>query len=150
MFPLRSVINNRNTGNLRPRRSQEPKQWQSTTRHLVAISSTDVVIQQSSSVTSAPGDALVVVCLAVVTLPPRSTAPTVAGCCLVGCSVVRGPPLRRTSSTQSRIIILLYAVARWRGCLSTSASAWGAFWPPMPRPRLLLTRPPGGSGVGFP
>ena len=35
-----------------------------------------------------PGAALVVVCLAVVTLPPRSTAPTVAGCRLVGCSVV--------------------------------------------------------------
>jgi hypothetical protein len=41
-----------------------------------------------------PGAALVVVCLAVVTLPPRSTAPTVAGCCLVGCSVISGPPLR--------------------------------------------------------
>ena len=40
-----------------------------------------------------PGTALVVVCLAVVTLPPRSTAPTVAGCRLVGCSVVRGLPL---------------------------------------------------------
>jgi hypothetical protein len=35
-----------------------------------------------------PGAALVVVCLAVVTLPPRSTAPTVAACRLVGCSVV--------------------------------------------------------------
>jgi hypothetical protein len=41
-----------------------------------------------------PGDALVVVCLAVVTLPPRFTAPTVAGCRLVACSVVRGRPLR--------------------------------------------------------
>ena len=41
-----------------------------------------------------PGTALVVVCLAVVTLPPRSTAPTVAGCRLVGCSVVSGRPLR--------------------------------------------------------
>ena len=41
-----------------------------------------------------PGAALVVVCLAVVTLPPRSTAPTVAGCRLVGCSVVSGLPLR--------------------------------------------------------
>jgi hypothetical protein len=29
-----------------------------------------------------------------VTLPPRSTAPTVAGCRLVGCSVVSGRPLR--------------------------------------------------------
>ena len=33
------------------------------------------------------GAALVVVCLAVVTLPPRSTAPAVAGCRLVGFSV---------------------------------------------------------------
>ena len=41
-----------------------------------------------------PGTALVVVCLAVVTLPPRSTEPTVAGCRLVGCSVVSGRPLR--------------------------------------------------------
>jgi hypothetical protein len=41
-----------------------------------------------------PGAALVVVCLAVVTLPPRSTALTVAGCRLVGCSVVSGRPLR--------------------------------------------------------
>jgi hypothetical protein len=41
-----------------------------------------------------PGTALVVVCLAVVTLPPRSTAPTVAGCRLFGCSVVSGRPLR--------------------------------------------------------
>ena len=48
-----------------------------------------------------------------------------------GCSVVSRRPLR------SR------AVA---GCLSASASAWGPFWPPVPRPRL---RPPGG-GVGFP
>ncbi len=41
-----------------------------------------------------PGTALIVVCLAVVTLLPSSTAPTVAGCRLVGCSVVRGLPLR--------------------------------------------------------
>ena len=41
-----------------------------------------------------PGTALVVVCLAVVTLPPSSTAPAVAGCRLVGCSVVSGRPLR--------------------------------------------------------
>ena len=25
----------------------------------------------------------------------------------------------------------LYAVALWRGCRGTSASAWGPFWPPM-------------------
>ena len=41
-----------------------------------------------------PETALVVVCLAVVTLPPRSTALKVAGCRLVGCSVVSGRPLR--------------------------------------------------------
>ena len=41
-----------------------------------------------------PGAAYLVVRLAVVTLPPRSTAPVVAGCRLVGCSVVRGRPLR--------------------------------------------------------
>jgi hypothetical protein len=40
-----------------------------------------------------PGTALVVICLAVVTLPPSSTSPTVAGCCLVGCSVVSRLPL---------------------------------------------------------
>jgi hypothetical protein len=44
----------------------------------------------------------------------------------------------------------LYAVALWRGCLSTSASVWGPFWPPMPRPRLLMPLPPGEGGVGFP
>jgi hypothetical protein len=32
--------------------------------------------------------------LSVVTLPPRSTAPSVAGCRLVGCSVVSRGPLR--------------------------------------------------------
>jgi len=46
-----------------------------------------------------PGTALVLVCLAVVTLPPQSTAPTVAGCCLVGCSVVSGLPLRSRAVT---------------------------------------------------
>jgi hypothetical protein len=44
----------------------------------------------------------------------------------------------------------LYAVALWRGCHCTSVSAWGPFWPPMPRPRLLLPRPPGEGVVGFP
>ena len=51
-------------------------------------------------VLAAPGQLLtppplVVVRLAVVTLPPRrSTAPAVAGCRLVGCSVVSGVTLR--------------------------------------------------------
>jgi hypothetical protein len=40
-----------------------------------------------------PGTVLVVICLAVVTLLRRSTAPTVAGCRLVGCSVISGQPL---------------------------------------------------------
>ena len=41
-----------------------------------------------------PVAALVVIYLAVMTLQTQSTAPTVAGCCLVGCSVVSGLPLR--------------------------------------------------------
>ncbi len=44
----------------------------------------------------------------------------------------------------------LYAVDLWRGCRGTSVSAWGPYWPPMPRPRLLLQRPTGEGGVGFP
>jgi hypothetical protein len=74
-----------------------------------------------------PGAALVVVRLAIVTLPPRSTAPAVAGCLLVGCGVVRGRPLRSRAS----------------------ASAWGPFWTPVTRPLLLPLRPPSGGGVGF-
>jgi hypothetical protein len=42
----------------------------------------------------------------------------------------------------------LYTVTLWRGCHSTSASAWGPFWPPVPRPRLLPQRPT--PPVGFP
>ena len=41
-----------------------------------------------------PVAVLVVVRRAIVTLPPRSTAPAVAGCRLVGCSVVSELPLR--------------------------------------------------------
>ncbi len=78
-----------------------------------------------------PGTVLVVVCLAVVTLQPRSTTPTVAGCRLVGCSVVSRLPLR------SRTV-------------GVSLHAWVQFWAPMPRPRLLLLLPPGEGGVGFP
>ena len=51
---------------------------------------------------------------AVVTLPPRSTGPAMAGCRLVGCSVVSGRPL----------------CSRAVGFRSASASAWGPFWPP--------------------
>ena len=59
----------------------------------------------------------------------------VACCRLVGCSVVSGRPLR------SRAV---------RGCRSASASAWGPFWPPVPRPRLRPPREPGGGGARFP
>ena len=55
---------------------------------------TCVVWQHNDGYHPVIDSALVVVCLAVVTLPPRSTAPTVAGCRLVGCSVVSGLPLR--------------------------------------------------------
>ena len=40
-----------------------------------------------------PGAVLVLVCLTVVTLQTSSTTPTVAGCRLVGCSVVSRLPL---------------------------------------------------------
>ena len=40
-----------------------------------------------------PVAALVVIYLAVMTLQTQSTAPTVAGCCLVGCSVISGRSL---------------------------------------------------------
>ncbi len=77
----------------------------------------------------------VVVCPAVVTLQPRSTAPTVAGCRLVGCSVVSGLPLH--SRTVSGVSL-------------TSVSAWGQFWPPMLRPLLLLQMQSGEGWVWFP
>ena len=82
-----------------------------------------------------PETALVVVCLAVVTLPPRSTALKVAGCRLVGCSVVSGRPLcsRAVAGVSLHVCVCL-----------------GPFWPPMPRACLLLPLPPGGGGVGFP
>ena len=65
-----------------------------------------------------PGAALVVVCLAVVTLP---ALPHQRWLVVVWLAVV--------SSADG-----LYAVALWRGCRGTSASAWGPFWPPIPRP----------------
>jgi hypothetical protein len=83
-----------------------------------------------------PGAALVVVRLTVVAVPPRSTAPAVAGCRLIGCSVVGGRPLRSraVAGVSQRVRV---------------GSAWGPFWPPVPRPRLR-PRPPGGGGGGFP
>ena len=85
-----------------------------------------------------PGAALIVVCLAVVTLPSRSTAPAVSGCRLVGCSVVSGLPLR------SRI-----AASRGQNWPQTNPDDWGPFWPPGPRPRLQLPLLPGGGWVWF-
>ena len=82
-----------------------------------------------------PGTALVVICLAIVTLPPRSTAPTVAGCRLVGCSVVSGRPLRSRGVEEVSLHV----------CVSL-----GPVLAPMPRPSLLLPLPPGEGGVGFP
>ena len=49
-----------------------------------------------------PGAALDFVCLAVVILPPRSTVPAVAGCRLVGCSVVRLPLRSRAAAGVSQ------------------------------------------------
>ena len=74
-----------------------------------------------------PGAALVVVRLAVVTLSPRSTAPVVAGCRLVDCSVVSGRSLR------SRAV----AGVSQRVCVGLG-------------PVLASRAPPGGGGVGFP
>jgi hypothetical protein len=86
-----------------------------------------------------PGAALVVLCLAVVTLPPRSTAPTVAGCRLVGCSVVRGRPLRsRAVAGVSRHVCICLgpvlashatslpaaAAAAWRGRGRVHIAGW--------------------------
>ena len=86
-----------------------------------------------------PGTAHVVVCLAVVTLPPRSTAPTVAGCCLVGCSVSSGRPLRSraVAEVSQRVCVCLgpvlafhapslpaAAAAAWRGRGRVPMAGW--------------------------
>ncbi len=83
--------------------------------------------------------ALVVVCLAVVTLPPRSTAPTVFGCRLVCCSVVSGRPLRsRAVAEVSRHVCVglgpvlashdpslpAAAAAAWRGRGRVHIAGW--------------------------
>ncbi len=72
-----------------------------------------------------PGAALVVVCLAVMTLQPRSTAPTVAGCCLVGCSVVSGLPLRSrvVSGVSQHVCVGLGPVLASHAPSSTAAAA---------------------------
>jgi hypothetical protein len=85
------------------------------------------------------GTALVVVCLAVVTLPPRSTAPTVAGCRLVGCSVVSGRPprSRAVAGVSLHVCVCLgpvlashapsspaAAAAAWRGLGRVPIAGW--------------------------
>ena len=76
-----------------------------------------------------PGAALVVVCLAVVTLPPRSTTQTVAGCGLVGCSVVSGRPLRSRAVTgvSQHVYVCLGPVLASRHDLQMQ-SVWGGVW----------------------
>jgi hypothetical protein len=86
-----------------------------------------------------PGAALVVVCLAVVTLQPRSTAPTMAGCRLVGCNVVSGRPLRRraVAGVSQHVCVCLgpvlashapspptAATAAWRGRGRVPIAGW--------------------------
>jgi hypothetical protein len=56
----------------------------------------------------------------------------VAGCRLVGCSVVSGQPLRS------------------RAVAGVSQRVRIGLGPPVPRPCLLQPRPPCGGGVGFP
>ena len=72
-----------------------------------------------------PGAALVVVRLAVVTLPPHSTAPAVAGCRLVGCSVVSGRSLRSraVAGVSQRVRVGLGPVLASRAPSPTAAAA---------------------------
>ena len=74
------------------------------------------------------GAALVVVCLAVVTLPPRSTAPAVAGCRLVGCSVVSGRSLRSraVAGVSQRVCVGLKPVLA--SCAPSPPAAAAAAW----------------------
>ena len=67
-----------------------------------------------------PGAALVVFCLTVVTLPPRSTVQLWL-VVVVWLDVVWSADC-------------LYAVTLCLGCLSVSLSAWGPFWPPVTNP----------------
>jgi hypothetical protein len=95
--------------------------------------------QCSGSPRLQPGAALDVVCLAVVTLQPRSTSPAVAGCRLVGCSVVSGLPLhsRSVAGVSQRVCIGLGSVlashapsppaaaaADWRGLGWVPIAGW--------------------------
>ncbi len=90
-----------------------------------------------------PGAALVVVRLAVVTLQPRSTAPAVDGCRLVGCSVVSGRPLRSraVARVSQRVRVGLGPVldSRVPSPPATAAGAWrGRGGPGEARTMLLL------------
>ena len=80
------------------------------------------------------GAALVVLRLAVVTLPPSSTVPAVAGCRLDDSSVIRGWPL----------------MAMRQGCHSVSSSSRGPILPPVPCALLQLQLQLDGGWVGFP
>ncbi len=75
-----------------------------------------------------PGAALIVVRLVVVTLPPRSTAPAVAGCRLVGCSVVSGRSLRSRAlagmSQRVRVGLGTVLASRAPSPPATAAAAW--------------------------
>jgi hypothetical protein len=73
-----------------------------------------------------PEAAFVVVCLAVVTLQPRSTAPVVAGCRFVGCSVVSGRPLRScaASGVSQRFLVGLGPVLASRAPPAADAAVW--------------------------
>ncbi len=96
-------------------------------------------MQRQRAYVGGPGAALVVVCLAVVTLPPRSTAPALAGCHLVGCSVVSGRPLRSraVAGVSQRVCVGLgpvlashapsppaAAAAAWRGRGRVPIAGW--------------------------
>jgi len=65
-----------------------------------------------------PGAALDVVCLAVVTLPPHSTAPTVASCRLHVC-VCLGPVLASHATS-----LPAAAAAAWRGLGRVHIAGW--------------------------
>jgi hypothetical protein len=86
-----------------------------------------------------PGAALVLVCLAVMTLPPRSTTLTVTGCRLVDCSVISGQPLRSCamSGVSLHVCVCLgpvlashatslpaAAAASWRGLGRIHIAGW--------------------------
>ena len=74
-----------------------------------------------------PGAALVIVHFVVMTLPPSSTAPEVAGC-LVGCSVISGLSLRSdtVAGVSQRVCVSLGPVLASRAPSppAAAAAAW--------------------------